>query len=212
LEPLDYGDAPAPYWTTSGSLGASHFFCGPRLGYNIDVDADGQPSLDAMGDDINGVPDDEDGVYFLNDICQNCWVQTDVVMTGTTAYLWGWIDFNQDGDWNDVNDQIFDTQLLSPGTNNLGFMVPGDAVVGDTYARFRLSESDSGFPADGPDFNCGEVEDYLVTVELEPLDYGDAPAPYWTTSGSLGASHFFCGPRLGYNIDVDADGQPSLDA
>jgi len=62
---LDFGDAPdASYRTLLASDGARHTALGPRLGTNRDGESDGQPTVDADGDDLVGTPDDEDGVVF----------------------------------------------------------------------------------------------------------------------------------------------------
>ncbi len=61
---VDFGDAPLPYKTLLAEGGASHNAVGPTLGINRDTEADGVHSASAQGDDITGIPDDEDGVTF----------------------------------------------------------------------------------------------------------------------------------------------------
>ena len=79
-----------------------------------------------------------------------------------------WIDFNQDGDWDDAGEQIFTNYNLgtSNGTQTLSFTVPqdtgGNIVYGTTYARFRLSTAGGLLPTGWP--SDGEVEDYPVAV------------------------------------------------
>ena len=76
--------------------------------------------------------------------------------------LSAWIDFNDDGDWSDPGEQVFQDLLLAAGTNELSFAVPSDAVAADTFARFRLStQSGLAFTGLAPD---GEVEDFGVTI------------------------------------------------
>ena len=66
---LDFGDAPDPLYSTAGEYptllandGARHNIGGPYLGSIApDAETDGQPDADALGDDNNGI-DDEDGV------------------------------------------------------------------------------------------------------------------------------------------------------
>ena len=96
--------------------------------------------------------------------------QLTVFATGITAgqpgYLDAWFDFNGDGDWNDAGEKIFNRKALVAGNNALTFNVPGTAVSGPTYMRFRLSSvgglSPTGSAADG------EVEDYVVTIAANP--------------------------------------------
>jgi len=58
----DAGDAPDPgYPTLAANNGAFHVIVpGFHLGLNVDGEADGQPSPNARGDDLNG-QDDADG-------------------------------------------------------------------------------------------------------------------------------------------------------
>ncbi len=72
---LDYGDAPDTYGTTNGNNGASHVLSNGqtsgtpiiKLGNLVDTELDGQPTVNADGDDLNPeTADDEDGVTFSN--------------------------------------------------------------------------------------------------------------------------------------------------
>ena len=64
MKPRDWGDAPdGPYPTWAINGGANHIILeGLNLGppNDIDGEADGQPTANADGDDLNGVPDDEE--------------------------------------------------------------------------------------------------------------------------------------------------------
>ncbi|MEM0493018.1 MAG: GEVED domain-containing protein [Candidatus Thermoplasmatota archaeon] len=161
----DLGDAPAPYPTLLNSNGAWHLI-NPDvyLGLLVDAENDGQPSVNADGDDINpvGYPDDEDGVVFITPLTQGqtCIIE---VTASTYGYLNAWVDFNADGEWGDSNDYIFQDRILSSGINTLAFSVPVDANVGYTYARFRFSTYGCISYIGGAD--NGEVEDYMVEIK-----------------------------------------------
>ena len=166
---LDYGDAPAPYATLEVDNGARHQVVSDfYLGNSIDIDFNGQPSAAADGDDQDG-SDDEDGVTGI-DAATSTLVgasQHSIIVTASKAgRLDAWIDFNQDGDWNDAGEQVFTNQALSSGANALTFVVPGTAAQGTTFARFRFSSSGgllpTGFASDG------EVEDYRVNISGNP--------------------------------------------
>lgn len=158
---LDFGDAPDPtYPTLRASDGARHIVGSLRLGSVIDSDADGQPTAVADGDDMDGT-DDEDGVTFTTPLVMGLNASVDVVSSGT-GLLNVWLDFNGNGDWSDVGEQIFVDQAVSAGTNSLSFAVPGTATAGTTVARFRL-DSGGGLTVDGL-ANDGEVEDHEVTI------------------------------------------------
>jgi hypothetical protein len=168
---MDYGDAPDPtYPTLLASDGARHTVVpGVHLGSGVDVEADGQPDATATGDDNDGT-DDEDGVVFTSTL-----IQGDVATVEVTASVAGalnaWLDFNSDGDWDDRGEQIFTDASLTPGLNTLAFVVPDDAVPGQTFSRWRFSTV-RGLSVTG-DASDGEVEDHLVRIETA----GTATAP-----------------------------------
>lgn len=171
---LDYGDAPAPYPTLASDRGASAgFLQGFSLGNNFDIDTDGQPNATATGDDLAGTPNssgvitsDEDGITFIQPIVAGS--SQNVIgaflrnTTGQSGYLHAWVDFNQDGDWSDDGEKIIANRLLAIGNNNVEFVAPGNATLGTTFARFRLSQS---LDVDSIDrTQSGEVEDYQVVI------------------------------------------------
>ena len=55
------------------------------------------------------------------------------------AKLDAWMDFNGDGAWGGPGEQIFASQPVVNGDNELTFDVPSWAASGTTYARLRLS-------------------------------------------------------------------------
>ena len=54
-EDMDYGDCPEPYPTLLADNGARHGLADPNLylGNSMDTESDGQPTLEADGDDVN---------------------------------------------------------------------------------------------------------------------------------------------------------------
>ena len=84
------------------------------------------------------------------------------IPSGGSASLNAFVDFNNDGDWNDAGEQIVMDQALSAGANNLTVAIPAGATVGSATARFRLS-SIAGYGAGGQAVD-GEVEDYTVPI------------------------------------------------
>jgi hypothetical protein len=173
ITPTDFGDAPdAPYPTILASNGARHTIVpGIFMGNQIDGEPDGQPSTNAMGDDFNNLPD-EDGVLFVTPFIAGTVAQVDVFVS-VTGWLDVWFDWNQNGSWLDVGEQVY------PGPVPGGLVltpifvgVPAGALPGPTFARFRYNLAGPlGVTGLAPD---GEVEDYEVFVE-EGMDFGDAP-------------------------------------
>ncbi len=124
----------------------------------------------ALGDDESDLSDDDDGIIFTSALVPGSACTIEVIASGP-GRLDAWIDFGVDGSWSDVQDRIFDHQDVLAGVNQLSFLVPDDAQLGVTFARFRYSKGGvATFTGPAAD---GEVEDYEVVIEA--LDWGDAP-------------------------------------
>jgi len=166
---MDFGDAPdPPYPTLIMNNGARHNV-NPfvKLGWIIDPETDGQPTLFSDGDDFSGV-DDDDGVIFSSWIVPGQTYQLNVISSIGGFFLNAWIDFNADGNWTTPGDQICSNVLLNAGNNLITFPVPANASVNVyTYARFRaslaLNLTEQGFAPEG------EVEDYRVYLGVPDL-------------------------------------------
>jgi hypothetical protein len=197
IQRFDFGDAPdtpatASYHTLLENDGARHRIVsgGPILGSRIDAEADGQPSVAAVGDDAAsslGI-DDEDGLVGLQTFGTLGRAVVEVsAEIGSSPLLDGWIDFNSDGDWDDEGEQIFKNRAVVDGINELEFEVPAGGAFptssnsdqsADTYLRLRLSSqgdlSPHGEAADG------EVEDYglkIVPTFIEIPPVPGVPVP-----------------------------------
>ena len=229
----DFGDAPddpcAPiYPTLLANNGAQHIIGGPWFGGQgfldpgdvtgdvPDPELNGQPDPSALGDDNDG-NDDEDGVSIpilvqgiSNSIIYEISGSGGGVGVGS-AGVDAWIDWNGDGDWDEPGELIY-SGVLFDGVFSLGIPAPFDSVVGQTFARWRISTN--GSPEPGGLAADGEVEDHEVWIEPPPLDFGDAPDPcYPTLLASNGARHVINGifPWLGGATDApdaEGDGQP----
>lgn len=161
----DFGDAPDDeqyhYCTKLANNGARHRITARTyLGKGVDAKLDGQPYPPAGGDDGTGMMD-EDGVTF-DTLFQGkpctAWVTPSV-----DGFIDAWVDFNIDGDWEETDEHIFASKAVVGGQlNSLIFAVPGTALTGLTYARFRFSlKGGLSYYGDAPD---GEVEDYPVDI------------------------------------------------
>jgi hypothetical protein len=161
---LDWGDAPNTYRTNAAANGARHTIrAGFHLGMLIDAEPNGQPSAGAQGDDLNGI-DDEDGVKapvgFVG--FQPGGAAVLKVTASAPGRLDAWIDWNRNGVFDNPGDRIATAAPLAMGANFIVVNVPMGAQLGDTYARFRLSDmgvvQPYGYGGDG------EVEDYHVNI------------------------------------------------
>lgn len=215
---LDFGDAPTGTQTNNYPVrlsqnGARHIFTNTFcLGTEIDGETDGQPDINAKGDNAAGI-DDEDGVAPTSSIVPGQVATLEVFVTsagvtgGPAGLLNAWLDFNRDGDWNDAGEQIFTNRTVVPGVNSLSFPVPAAAVEGVSYARFRLNRQGGLTPVGLA--TDGEVEDYRLNISPD-FDFGDAPAPYPTLLADNGARHSVNRSiHLGLFEDSEPDGQPN---
>lgn len=183
----DYGDLPdiaagtgaSNYETLSINNGPAHYYnANLRLGATWDGESDGQQSSNANGDDNGGI-DDEDGIASFPTFTQGNPASSDISVsvynnTGSTAKLFGFIDWNGDGDFGDAGEVLTPVNVNSSATLQTVPLpaptVPGNAFIGQVGARFRLS-SDSSLTAVGWS-GSGEVEDYLITMNPW-MDVGD---------------------------------------
>ena len=139
--------------------------------------------------------------------------------TGSDATLYGFVDWNADGDFDDAGETATATVAdgVTNATETLTFTVPVTASVStDLGARFRLTTDQLGARRHRRPRNRldGEVEDYLIQVSDALLDSGDLPdGPYPTLSASNGPSHIIDGITfLGATVDGELDGQPNASA
>ncbi|MEO1800338.1 MAG: GEVED domain-containing protein [Cyanobacteria bacterium J06629_2] len=225
--PTDYGDAPSTYGNAVHNIPAS-----PGL-YLGSVAPDGEVSTRAEntsgaadGDDDDNV-DDDDAFDSLADvpIVGNYSLNVPLTSNLGTATLHAWIDFNQ----NDVFDagEYQSAAVAQNDTSaNLNWAIPIGTIVGETYARFRLT-SDTSIDSSTPDgiATDGEVEDYPVTLSVPIYDYGDAPdtgagtgtGNYQTTANDNGAAQVVINAAgqilsIGNTVDTDDGSFQNADA
>ncbi|MCA9978536.1 MAG: hypothetical protein KC413_22400, partial [Anaerolineales bacterium] len=214
LDCYDYGDAPndgsSYFYPTESTANGAYHLIRPSLflGAGVDYDADGQSDLAALGDDSDN-NDDEDGVDFGT---LTAGAANNVTVTASApCILNAWIDFDGDGSWSGVGEQVAADQWISGGANILTVNVPASPAEDVVGARFRCSSRSSegntvySYTGYAPD---GEVEDYMVAIGT---DWGDAPDSYNTTSANNGASHTIVSNfHLGGIIDPETSGSDSV--
>ncbi|XZE52908.1 GEVED domain-containing protein [Planctomycetaceae bacterium SH139] len=158
---LDFGDAPeigTSYPTTLANDGARHLLGAQTyLGSSVDAEANGLPNTAADGDGA-----DDDGIASLLLIPGQMSTVDVAITTPGTAFLNAWFDWNGDGDWDDVGEQVWQDVEVVDGLNSLNLFVPSTAMIGAVFARLRVSES-TGYSYYGL-APTGEVEDYQLQV------------------------------------------------
>ncbi|MBN2103151.1 choice-of-anchor D domain-containing protein [bacterium] len=212
---FDFGDAPEDagrgyfYPTTLASNGARHRIVrnGPWLGsvsFNFqkpDAETDGQPDLDAQGDDKTDRCDECSccGGYLIRGVPHD--IQVDV---GSGGIVEVWLDIDCDGNWQHPAEQIY-SGYLSAGYYKVNVALPNSVEPGVTYLRARISTA-GGLTPEGP-AEDGEVVDEKITIY--EADFGDAPDSYGTRLP--GFNYFIIDKDLvmfGNSIDGEPDGQP----
>ncbi len=156
----DVTDAPVSYGN------ATHTIAGIRLGASVDADSGLLNNANATGDDVNNT-DDEDGVTLTPLLPTGETTIVPVSIQNASGFLNVWFDWNADGDFADAGEQMITNQAVAVGTVNLNIAVPVTAIIGPTFARFRVCTNNTALD------NCstprgtvqsGEVEDYQFTV------------------------------------------------
>ena len=196
---MDFGDAPDTYGTLLGSDGARHLSRGPYLGLARDAEPDGQPMVDASGDNVLGLID-EDGVSFTSELVRGD-LATIVASASSSGLLDAWIDFDRNGVFDDATEQVLASEPLVAGENELLIGVPLMAQAGASFARFRISTAGGLLPTgEAPD---GEIEDHpvqLVVRNIAPVALADA----YTTDEDVPLTVTPAG-ILANDSDLDAD-------
>ncbi len=185
----DFGDAPDAtvgaaylYPTRLVDNGARHRVVGPYFGgspagvSHRDADPDGMPTLNADGDDLLDANDDEEGIQFLDPIFPGATGVRVRINAPLGGKVDAWLDFNRNGRWSmGAPEQIFTSLPVAAGTFDYTFNVPAGAVVGPTYARFRISSA-GGLAFTGYATN-GEVQDLTVpilpAIDVQVVTVGD---------------------------------------
>lgn len=178
----DWGDLPdissgtgtGDYQTLNVNSGPYHYIIsGLNLGTTIDGETDGFQSILADGDGT-----DEDGFSFPEDlnIYPGITINRPLDITNTTgiiAHLEGWIDWNGDGDFEDMGEMVVDISDDSNGDfgqSSIPINIPSTAVQNQYLGvRFRLSHSDNMTPYGAA--SAGEVEDYVLQLGCPPTRY-----------------------------------------
>ncbi|MBN1338860.1 MAG: hypothetical protein JXA03_06015 [Bacteroidales bacterium] len=226
----DLGDAPAPYPTTLANNGAMHHISTLYLGLDWpDHEPDGQPDPLALGDDLNGIDDEED-VIFVDPFVPGSTTQVHIHVGGdftgnpVMGFVNAWIDWNKNGSWADMEEHVIIDFTVNDGSNIVLVNVPPYATPGNTFARFRLTSVPGlSYTGVAPD---GEVEDYLIVIDgPDVFDFGDAPegAPAYAGLGVVGqfptcigvgpsgyVQHSPGGAFFGLMADQEPDGNAGL--
>lgn len=77
-------------------------------------------------------------------------------------YLKAWVDWNKDGDFTDVGENVYDAGVIVQQAVTFGFAVP-NVYAGNYRVRIRSKFNNDNFNSCGNE-NTSDTEDYLLTV------------------------------------------------
>lgn len=152
-------------------------YCNPAV--NIPSVADVGISRVSVNDIDNESDAGKDGGFkdYSNDISTNLYlgqtysveVQRKTTVNNVNRKVW--IDYNRDGDFDDVNELVATESNSSNAVFTSSFTVPGvqDGVVaGEAKMRVAIGLANTNLPACGPTL-VGEYEDYTVFLTLDNM-------------------------------------------
>ncbi len=116
------------------------------------------------------------------------------------------IDYNQDGDFDIVNEMAFDAGQTVDMTVTGSITIPQDALTGLTRMRVVMRYNTIPLPCD--EYNYGETEDYCITIE-EGTPGCDPPGTIDANNITLNSAtiNWTAAPlALSYNVNYRADG------
>jgi hypothetical protein len=95
---------------------------------------------------------------------------------GSRRIYWRvWIDYNQDGDFNDSGELVVSRNSSSSSNLSSNFTIPNSALLGPT--RMRVQAKFNAYSGNCEIFPFGEVEDYTVNISTtQGLEAGDIEA------------------------------------
>jgi len=218
LADSDWGDLPDSFNTLSSNNGPSNTFIpGFQLGNLVTAEVNGQPSLLADAD----LGDDGIQIVSNGGVLKTGVNTIRVTVFGVGGLLTGWMDFNNDGHfdeserllWTGGDAAKFNTNAaeadLNPGTYDMQVTIPATAVINRPIAaRFRWGQQGLTFTGHG---EIGETEDYLFGLNYIFGDYNHngtvdlADYVVWRNSKGQNVAPFTGADGNGDGVANDAD-------
>lgn len=128
--------------------------------------------------------------------------------TYTPDYYAVWIDYNNDGDFYDLNEKLGEiASTAGSQTMSINFTVPFGTTVGNKRMRVRCNYGNASMDPCATNYSFGETEDYTVILENPVTSNYCIPVP----SGGTTDNDFINGVVLGSinNMNSGSTGGPS---
>ncbi|MGY3794602.1 GEVED domain-containing protein [Aquimarina sp. 433] len=105
-----------------------------------------------------------------------------------------WIDYNNNGDFDDAGELVFSKAPSTDATNTGSFTVPTGTSL--TAVRMRVSMKYNDIPTSCETFTYGEVEDYTINL-AEGSGDTDPPTGYCDSNGRITSDEFISRVQIG---------------
>jgi len=204
------GGAMADYRTRVADNGPRHSIRpGFHLGLLIDNEADALPSLNADGDNLNGL-NDEDGLAFPAQIVAGTPSTAIISVTntiGVTARANMWIDWNGNGNFEESGERVVtNSTITTPRSYTIN--VPIGAVLNRPVGvRVRLTSNSISTSLGAT--NDGEVEDYLVTVICPTITIANTALPTYYLGAPMSQTFTASGGTAPYTWSLASGSLPA---
>ena len=109
-----------------------------------------------------------------------------------------WIDFNQDGDFDDTGENVVCQVGITNLTENYAITIPEDAELGNTTMRIRIKYDGTDCGNSCGTTSFGEVEDYKVVI-LPANDTWIGNTNEWNYDGNWSDNNV---PTQSYNVTI----------
>jgi len=188
----DFGDYPS--FASASQVANSAI----RIGTNAtDAEASNPTTGSATADSTTGVNDEDLTMpVFTAGISRILAIPVTVTtgsLSGSTARLRVFVDWNGDNDVADTNETLTALTVSSSGTYNFTLTPPAGTTAGTRYLRIRITEGSTAPNFSGTSSLKGEVEDYAIIVANTDFgDYSPFPSASSTTNSTL---------RIGSTVD-----------
>ncbi|OGS71616.1 MAG: peptidase M4 [Flavobacteria bacterium RIFCSPLOWO2_12_FULL_35_11] len=166
----EYGNTSTSYCTSKGNSVADEYIGHIQIGTinNASSGGSGYGDYTSISTDLN--------------IGNSATITITPTWTGT-VYSEGysvWIDYNNDGDFSDLGEQVWSKAASKTTPVSGTFTVPSSALIGST--RMRVSMKYNAIPTSCEALSYGEVEDYTIVLVNSAPDTQAPTAPLLTAS------------------------------